>query len=94
MLKRCFCLQRKSVVRITTGCQALDDLLGGILSFAFRLVSLSRFDFHFRSGKTQLSHTLCVTTQVGFFPKVLLPKNMKGGNGKVAYIDTEGTLYP
>lgn len=23
-----------------------------------------------------------------------LPTNMKGGNGKVAYIDTEGTLYP
>ncbi|PRQ36141.1 putative DNA recombination and repair protein Rad51 [Rosa chinensis] len=23
-----------------------------------------------------------------------LPTNMHGGNGKVAYIDTEGTLYP
>lgn len=23
-----------------------------------------------------------------------LPTSMKGGNGKVAYIDTEGTLYP
>lgn len=23
-----------------------------------------------------------------------LPTNMRGGNGKVAYIDTEGTLYP
>jgi RecA/RadA recombinase len=38
----------------------------------------------FRTGKTQLCHTLCVTAQ--------LPKEMKGGNGKVAYIDTEGTF--
>ncbi|KAJ6897554.1 hypothetical protein NC652_024377 [Populus alba x Populus x berolinensis] len=41
---------------------------------------------YFRSsGKTQLAHTLCVSTQ--------LPTQMHGGNGKVAYIDTEGTLY-
>lgn len=39
----------------------------------------------FRCGKTQLCHTLCVTSQ--------LPTEMGGGNGKVAYIDTEGTLY-
>jgi meiotic recombination protein DMC1 len=38
----------------------------------------------FRTGKTQLCHTLCVTTQ--------LPLNMNGGNGKVAYIDTEGCV--
>jgi meiotic recombination protein DMC1 len=36
------------------------------------------------SSKTQLCHTLCVTAQ--------LPTEMGGGNGKVAYIDTEGTL--
>uniref|UniRef100_A0A0D9XWU7 RecA family profile 1 domain-containing protein n=1 Tax=Leersia perrieri TaxID=77586 RepID=A0A0D9XWU7_9ORYZ len=39
-----------------------------------------------RSGKTQLAHTLCVSTQ--------LPIHMHGGNGKVAYIDTEGTFRP
>lgn len=38
----------------------------------------------FRTGKTQLCHTLCVTAQ--------LPLSMGGANGKVAYIDTEGTL--
>ena len=38
----------------------------------------------FRTGKTQLAHTLCVTSQ--------LPKDRGGGNGKVIYIDTEGTL--
>lgn len=40
----------------------------------------------FRTGKTQLGHTLCVTVQ--------LPIEMGGGNGKAAYIDTEGTFRP
>jgi meiotic recombination protein DMC1 len=40
----------------------------------------------FRTGKTQLAHTLCVTSQ--------LPLEQGGGNGKVAYIDTEGTFRP
>ena len=40
----------------------------------------------FRTGKTQLGHTLCVTAQ--------LPKENGGGNGKVVYIDTEGQPYP
>jgi RecA/RadA recombinase len=40
----------------------------------------------FRTGKTQLCHTLCVTSQ--------LPTSMGGGNGKAAYIDTEGTFRP
>jgi RecA/RadA recombinase len=40
----------------------------------------------FRTGKTQLAHTLCVTAQ--------LPPSMGGGNGKVIYIDTEGTFRP
>ena len=38
----------------------------------------------FRTGKTQLAHTLCVTAQ--------LSKEDGGGAGKVAYIDTENTL--
>ncbi|KAF9607038.1 hypothetical protein IFM89_030811 [Coptis chinensis] len=75
-------LKRKSVVRITTGSQALDDLLGG----GIETMCITEAFGEFRSGKTQLAHTLCVTTQ--------LPVNMKGGNGKVAYIDTEGTFRP
>lgn len=40
----------------------------------------------FRTGKTQLSHTLCVTTQI---------PNSKGyQGGKVMFLDTEHTLYP
>ncbi|KAJ0495903.1 putative ATP diphosphatase [Helianthus annuus] len=75
-------LRRKAVVRITTGSQALDELLGG----GIETLQITEAFGEFRSGKTQLAHTLCVTTQ--------LPTSMKGGNGKVAYIDTEGTFRP
>jgi meiotic recombination protein DMC1 len=47
-------------------------------------MSITEVFGEFRTGKTQLCHTLCVASQ--------LPMNMGGGNGKVAYIDTEGTL--
>ncbi len=40
----------------------------------------------FRTGKTQISHTLCITAQ--------LPPSMGGAGGKAAYIDTEGTFRP
>jgi len=40
----------------------------------------------FRTGKTQLCHTLCVTCQ--------LPIDQGGGEGKALYIDTEGTFRP
>uniref|UniRef100_A0A0D9XP13 RecA family profile 1 domain-containing protein n=1 Tax=Leersia perrieri TaxID=77586 RepID=A0A0D9XP13_9ORYZ len=75
-------LLRKSVVRITTGSQALDELLGG----GIETLCITEAFGEFRSGKTQLAHTLCVSTQ--------LPLHMHGGNGKVAYIDTEGTFRP
>ncbi|KAL4200143.1 hypothetical protein AMTRI_Chr03g54930 [Amborella trichopoda] len=75
-------LKRKAVVRITTGSQALDELLGG----GIETLSITEAFGEFRSGKTQLAHTLCVSTQ--------LPTTMHGGNGKVAYIDTEGTFRP
>ncbi|KAI0719937.1 DNA recombination and repair protein Rad51 [Cerioporus squamosus] len=40
----------------------------------------------FRTGKTQLAHTMSVVAQ--------LPPDMGGASGKVAYIDTEGTFRP
>ncbi|KAM0838847.1 hypothetical protein ACQ4PT_060702 [Festuca glaucescens] len=90
LIKMCFrlfdllllILKRKSVVRITTGSQALDELLGG----GIETLCITEAFGEFRSGKTQLAHTLCVSTQ--------LPLHMHGGNGKVAYIDTEGTFRP
>lgn len=39
-----------------------------------------------RTGKTQISHTLCVTAQ--------MPNNNGYIGGKVIFIDTEHTLYP
>ncbi|KAL8105052.1 hypothetical protein AgCh_029004 [Apium graveolens] len=53
-------LKRKSVVRITTGSQALDELLDGGIETS----SITEAFGEFRSGKTQLAHTLCVSTQI------------------------------
>lgn len=49
-------------------------------------MSITEVFGEFRTGKTQLCHTLCVTTQ--------LPTSSGGGQGKVVYIDTEGTFRP
>ncbi|SMN21663.1 similar to Saccharomyces cerevisiae YER179W DMC1 Meiosis-specific protein required for repair of double-strand breaks and pairing between homologous chromosomes [Maudiozyma saulgeensis] len=73
---------RKNVFALSTGSKQLDSILGG----GIMTMSITEVFGEFRCGKTQLSHTLCVTTQ--------LPKEMGGGEGKVAYIDTEGTFRP
>eukprot|EP00850_Spirogloea_muscicola_P010868 SM000065S20217 [mRNA] locus=s65:329172:331881:- [translate_table: standard] len=75
-------VQRKAVVKITTGSSAFDELLGG----GIETMSITEAFGEFRTGKTQIAHTLCVSTQ--------LPLSMNGGNGKVAYVDTEGTFRP
>jgi meiotic recombination protein DMC1 len=49
-------------------------------------MSISEVFGEFRCGKTQLSHTMSVITQ--------LPVELGGANGKVTYIDTEGTFRP
>ncbi|KOB66635.1 Uncharacterized protein OBRU01_20953 [Operophtera brumata] len=52
--------RRKQVFKISTGSSELDKLLaGGIESMA-----ITEVFGEFRTGKTQLSHTLCVTTQI------------------------------
>ncbi|CAH0729858.1 unnamed protein product, partial [Brenthis ino] len=52
--------RRKQVFKINTGSVELDKLLaGGIESMA-----ITEVFGEFRTGKTQLSHTLCVTTQI------------------------------
>lgn len=53
---------------------------GGIESMA-----ITEVFGEFRTGKTQLSHTLCVTAQ--------MPGYDGYTGGKVVYIDTECTLY-
>ena len=72
--------KRERILRISTGSNNLDKLLlGGVESMA-----ITEVFGEFRTGKTQLSHTLCVTAQ--------MPKEEGGGAGKVAFIDTENTL--
>ncbi|KAJ5273898.1 Meiotic recombination protein dmc1 [Penicillium angulare] len=74
--------QRKKVVRISTGSKQFDSILGG----GFQSMSISEVFGEFRCGKTQLSHTMSVIAQ--------LPRSLGGADGKVAYIDTEGTFRP
>ncbi|CAG9310774.1 unnamed protein product [Blepharisma stoltei] len=74
--------KRQMVFRLSTGSSALDTLLGG----GIESMSITEAFGEFRSGKTQIGLTLCVTAQ--------LPKTQGGGEGKVAYIDTEGTFRP
>jgi len=50
------------------------------------LRSITELFGEFRTGKTQLCHTLCVTCQ--------LAVSSGGGEGKALYIDTEGTFRP
>ncbi|KAL1990413.1 hypothetical protein VTN49DRAFT_6252 [Thermomyces lanuginosus] len=76
------CHQRKRVFRISTGSKQFDSILNG----GFQSMSISEVFGEFRCGKTQLSHTMSVIAQ--------LPKDMGGAEGKVAYIDTEGTFRP
>lgn len=73
---------RGKVTRVTTGSTALDQLLGGGLES----MSITEAFGEFRTGKTQIAHTLCVTCQ--------LPTSMGGGNGKAIYVDTEATFRP
>jgi DNA repair protein RAD51 len=91
--------RRSELVHITTGSKNLDTLLGGrrkILCLRrFNILmrtggmetgSITELFGEFRTGKSQLCHTLAVTCQ--------LPVDMGGGEGKCLYIDTEGTFRP
>ncbi|CAB1438146.1 unnamed protein product [Pleuronectes platessa] len=74
--------KRKQVFNITTGSQEFDKLLGG----GIESMALTEAFGEFRTGKTQLSHTLCVTAQ--------LPGEDSYSGGKVIFIDTEHTFRP
>jgi len=74
--------RRSELVCITTGSRQLDTLLGGGIETG----SITELFGEFRTGKSQICHTLAVTCQ--------LPVSMGGGEGKCLYIDTEGTFRP
>jgi RecA/RadA recombinase len=64
-------VRRESVIQITTGSKSFDQMLGG----GIETQSMTELYGEFRTGKTQMCATLCVTTQ--------LPIEMGGGEGKV-----------
>lgn len=68
----------KDLIMISTGSKELDNLLGGGIETG----SLTEIFGEFRTGKTQLCHTLCVTAQ--------RPLDQGGAEGRVIYVDTEG----
>lgn len=79
---------RRNMLRVTTGSDSLDDLLGGGVETG----AMTELYGEYRTGKTQLCHQLCITAQ--------LPSSMGGFNTdeknpiSCIYIDTEGTFRP
>mmetsp|Transcript_19030 Transcript_19030/g.47632 ORF Transcript_19030/g.47632 Transcript_19030/m.47632 type:complete len:454 (+) Transcript_19030:149-1510(+) len=73
---------RQRLPRVSTGSSKLDGLLEGGVEAG----SITELFGEFRSGKTQLVHTLCVMAQ--------FPADQGGCEGKVCFIDTEGTFRP
>lgn len=73
---------RKNLVTLSTGAVEIDKLLEGGVETG----SITEVFGEFRTGKTQLCHTLCVTCQMSV--------NEGGAEGKAIYIDTEGTFRP
>lgn len=75
-------IRRSELIALTTGSKQLDTLLGGGIETG----AITEIFGEFRTGKSQLCHTLAVTCQ--------LPIDMGGGEGKCLYIDTESTFRP
>lgn len=77
-----FKAKREQIKKISTGSSEFDGLLGG----GIQTNAITEAFGEFRTGKTQLGTTLCVTVQ--------MDEENGGCNGKAAFIDTEGTFRP
>ncbi|KAF7488156.1 Endoplasmic reticulum-Golgi intermediate compartment protein 2 [Sarcoptes scabiei] len=73
--------KRKMIFKISTGSEEFDTLIGG----GIESMAITEVFGEFRTGKTQISHTLCITCQIS-------SDNFKGG--KAIFIDTENTFRP
>ena len=73
---------RRAVSKLTTGSRALDELLGGGLESC----AITEFYGEFGSGKTQITHQLCVN--------VSRSEEEGGLNAHSIFIDTENTFRP
>jgi DNA repair protein RadA len=74
--------KRDSVIKLTTGSQTFDALVGG----GFESGAITECFGAFGSGKTFLAHELAVNAQ--------LPKDKGGSDGIAVWIDTESTFRP
>lgn len=74
--------KRNQVSKLTSGSRALDELLGGGLESG----AITEFFGEFGSGKTQITHQLCVNT--------FRPVEDGGLNAHTIFIDTENTFRP
>jgi len=74
--------RRKLVGKLTTGCEAFDELMGG----GIETQAITEFYGEFGCGKTQITHHLAVNVQ--------LPEEHGGLDGSVIMIDTENTFRP
>lgn len=72
----------RALVTLTTGSVELDKLLEGGIETG----SITEVFGEFRTGKTQLCHTLCITCQMAVTDG--------GAEGKAIYLDTEGSFRP
>jgi DNA repair protein RadA len=79
--------RRQDLAKITTGSQKLDELFGGGIETG----AVTELYGEFRTGKTQIAHQLCVTTQL---PVEKGGLNEGGKIPKIIYVDTEGTFRP
>ena len=75
-------VRRAKMLRCTTFSKNLDTLLAG----GIETQAVTEFYGEFGSGKTQICHTVCVSTQ--------LPMEQGGLSGSALYIDTESTFRP
>lgn len=74
--------RRVAVAKILTGCNSIDNLLGG----GIETQAITEVYGQFGSGKTQIGFQLAVNVQ--------LPKDKGGLDGNALWIDTENTFRP
>ncbi|WP_129116148.1 DNA repair and recombination protein RadA [Halegenticoccus tardaugens] len=74
--------QREQIGKLSVLVDELDELLGG----GIETRSITEFYGAFGSGKSQITHHLCVTVQ--------LPETYGGFHGRAVFIDTEDTFRP
>uniref|UniRef100_A0A2K6MX95 DNA meiotic recombinase 1 n=1 Tax=Rhinopithecus bieti TaxID=61621 RepID=A0A2K6MX95_RHIBE len=81
--------KRKMVFRITTGSQEFDKLLGG----GIESMAITEAFGEFRTGKTQLSHTLCGEHQMELLDYVAAKFHEEAGIFRLLIIDSIMALF-